>query len=62
MLVIPLTLVGMGMLVYTAINSAGYYLQRRAWIPVIMFAVILLLSLLSIARLFDAFFSLIRIG
>jgi hypothetical protein len=31
---------GLGALGYTAINSTGYYAQRREWPPVILFAVL----------------------
>jgi hypothetical protein len=32
---------GLGMVIYSTINSAGYYAQRRVWGPVALFAVLL---------------------
>ncbi len=40
-------LIALGMLFYTAIVSPGYYAQKGEWTMVIMFAVILLLGLVS---------------
>lgn len=45
-------LVGSGALLYTLIVSPGYYAQRRQWPFVIMFAVLLLLLLVSLVMLF----------
>lgn len=42
-------LVGVGMLLYTAVNSAGYFAQRRQWPMVAMFALLLSLALVSLA-------------
>ena len=41
-----LYLVATGMLLYTLIVSPGYYVQRRTWPLVTMFAVILVLTLI----------------
>jgi len=41
-------LVGIGMLIYTAINSPGFFAQQRKWSMVGMFIVILILAVLSI--------------
>jgi len=41
-------LVSVGMLVYTVINSPGYFAQRREWAMVCMFSVILLLAVVSL--------------
>ena len=41
--------VGMGMLLYTVIVSPGYYAQKGEWRMVLIFSVILILSILSIA-------------
>ena len=42
-----LYLVSMGMLIYTAIVSPGYFAQRGQWIWILIFAVIVLLAILS---------------
>ena len=44
-----LYLVAMGMLLYTAIVSPGYFAHKRQWAFVGMFAVILILAVVSIA-------------
>jgi len=41
-------LVSMGMLVYTVVNSPGYFAQKREWPVVGMFAVLLVLALVSL--------------
>ena len=41
-------LIAMGMLIYTAINSPGFFAQQRKWSMVGMFAVILILTLTSL--------------
>jgi hypothetical protein len=41
----------LGMLIYTVINSAGYYAQQRAWLPVAMFGVLVVLSVVALAGL-----------
>jgi hypothetical protein len=41
-------LVAMGMLLYTVVVSPGYFAQRREWPMVLMFAVILVLALVSL--------------
>jgi len=46
-----LGLVAFGMLIYTVIVSPGYFAQQGAWPLVAMFAVLLFLAILSIARL-----------
>lgn len=38
-----------GMLIYTVINSTGYFMQLGRWPIVIMFATLLLLSVVSIS-------------
>jgi hypothetical protein len=58
----PLTLLAMGMLLYTLINSSGYFIQRRNWIPVIMFALLLVLALVSTILLFGELGNLVRVG
>jgi len=37
-------LIGLGMVVYSVINSPGYFAQQGQWGPVAMFAVLLVLS------------------
>jgi hypothetical protein len=44
-------LVAFGMLVYSAINSPGYFAQLGQWPMVAMFAVVLAVSLAAVARL-----------
>jgi hypothetical protein len=44
-------LVAVGMLIYTAIVSPGYFAQRGQWAYVGMFAVILVLAIVSISIL-----------
>ena len=47
----PAYRVAVGMLLYTCIVSPGYFAQKRQWPLVVMFAVILLLALLSLILL-----------
>jgi hypothetical protein len=58
----PLALLALGMLVYTSINSAGYFAQRGQWLVVMMFGGILILAFASIYQLFNSLGELIRIG
>jgi hypothetical protein len=58
----PLALLALGMLVYTSINSAGYFAQRGQWLMVMMFGGILMLAFASIYQLFNSLGELIRIG
>lgn len=46
---VPLYLVAMGMLLYTVIVSPGYFAQKGVWAFAGMFAVVLILALVSIA-------------
>jgi hypothetical protein len=41
-------LIATGMLIYTVINSPGYFAQQRKWPMIIMFAVILVLAIVSL--------------
>lgn len=41
-------LISMGMLIYTVINSPGYFAQQRKWLMVGMFALILALAIVSV--------------
>lgn len=41
-------LIAMGMLIYTVINSPGYFAQQRQWAMVGMFAGLMILSLVSL--------------
>ena len=41
--------VSVGMLLYTVIVSPGYFAQKRQWPMVVMFAVLLILALVSLA-------------
>jgi hypothetical protein len=43
-----LALVGLGMLLYTVIQSPGYFLARHELAPVVMFAVLALLTIAAI--------------
>ncbi len=45
-------LVANGMLLYTVIVSPGYFAQRGEWPLVVMFAVLLVLALLSVLQLY----------
>ena len=47
-------LVGLGALLYTVINSPGYFLARRERAPVVMFAVLLVLTAVAISMLLVA--------
>lgn len=47
----PAYQVAVGMLFYTCIVSPGYFAQKRQWPLVLMFAVLLILALLSLALL-----------
>ncbi len=42
-------LVGIGMLIYAVVNSAGYSAQRRQWPMVVVFGLLLALALASLA-------------
>ena len=42
-------LLALGMLLYTAVNSAGYFAQKREWPMVGVFAAILIVGLISLA-------------
>lgn len=44
-------LVSVGMLLYTVINSSGYYAQNGEWSFVAMFAILFLLAVISLAVL-----------
>lgn len=48
---LPTALVGFGMLLYTVINSAGFFAQQEVWALVLMFALLLVLTMISIGRL-----------
>lgn len=43
----PLTLFGLGLLMYTVINSPGHFAQRREWPFLAMFSVLIVLTLIS---------------
>ena len=43
-----LYLISIGALIYTVINSAGFFAQRKQWAMVALFAVLLILSAVSI--------------
>jgi hypothetical protein len=58
----PLSLIGAGMLLYTVINSSGYFAHKRQWRFVGIFAVLLIITLISVMQLFNHFFDLILIG
>jgi hypothetical protein len=50
----PAALVALGMLLYTVINSPGYFAQQGAWPLVAMFVALLILALVSLRLLFRA--------
>jgi hypothetical protein len=58
----PLALLGAGMLLYTVINSPGYFAHKRQWGMVAIFAVLLIITAISISQLINHFFDLILIG
>jgi hypothetical protein len=45
-----LALLALGMLIYTVIQSPGYFAQQGVWALVAMFAVLLVLALVSVRR------------
>lgn len=45
----PIVLLGLGMTIYSIVNSSGYFLQRRQLPPTLMFAVLLVLTGLAAA-------------
>lgn len=45
----PVFLVGVGMLIYTALVSPGYFAQRGEWAFLVMFAVILVTAVVAAA-------------
>lgn len=47
-----LSLVALGMLIYTLIQSPGYFAQLQVWALVGMFAVLLVLALISLRRVY----------
>jgi hypothetical protein len=50
---IEIALVAMGMLLYTAIVSPGYFGQKRQWPMVTMFASLVVLALVSVGLLMN---------
>jgi hypothetical protein len=50
----PAYLVATGMLLYTVIVSPGYFAQKREWPMVAMFAVLLVLALVSLGLVLSA--------
>lgn len=58
----PLSLLGAGMLLYTVINSSGYFAHKRQWGLVAVFTILFILTLVSVTQLFNNFFDLISIG
>lgn len=51
---IQVNLVAQGMLIYSVINSAGYFTQQGEWIFLIMFFAIIVFSLISVLKLLKA--------
>lgn len=51
---LPVYLVAIGMLIYTVIVSPGYFAQKRQWAWVVMFAVLLILAVVSSAVVWNA--------
>lgn len=49
----PILLLGLGMTLYSIVNSAGYYLQRRQMPLVLMFGVLLIVTALAAGSLID---------
>jgi hypothetical protein len=43
----PVLLIGLGMTLYSIVNSSGYYVERRERGPVVMFGVLLVLTLIA---------------
>jgi hypothetical protein len=58
----PLSLIGAGMLLYTVINSSGYFAHKRQWGIVAIFAILLIITAISSSQLINHFFDLILIG
>lgn len=58
----PLALLAQGMLLYTIINSPGYFAQRKQWPMVILLAILLVLNIVSIFILIGSLGDLITIG
>jgi len=50
----PFLAAGIGMLLYTAVVSPGYFLGRREWAPVVMFAAIIALTITAAVVLLAA--------
>ncbi len=48
----PAALTALGMLLYTIINSAGYFAEHGVWAMVVMFGVLLVVSVFCVAVLF----------
>jgi len=47
-------LLAAGALLYSVTNSAGYFIQRRKWPMAVVFAIILILALISVLAVFGA--------
>jgi hypothetical protein len=45
------TLLGLGMVIYSSINSAGYFAQSGQWVFVVMFAVLIVLAIVAVLKL-----------
>ena len=45
---LPVYLIATGMLIYTVINSPGYFAQQGQWAPVAMLGLLLVLALVSL--------------
>lgn len=58
----PVALLALGMLLYTLINSPGYFAQKGQWAMVVLFVVLLVLSLVSIYQVFENLFRIICVG
>lgn len=51
---VPLAFLAHGMLIYTVIQSPGYFAHKKVWPLVGMFAVFLILALISAGALFNS--------
>ncbi len=51
---LPVSLLALGMLIYTVINSAGYFAEQGVWGMVAMFGILLALTALCIPTLVKA--------
>jgi hypothetical protein len=46
-----IAILGLGMVMYSSVNSAGYFAQKGEWVFIVMFAVLLCLAMVALHQL-----------